>query len=273
MVIAHTDGENGQQGNWQAATAEARDVDMSGFFNFSGKSASIPMASASVAPSLADPVVGADIMVATPDAVGTQLERAELQLAQENGRTSHTEQDIERMTLAVEARVKQMMATGASDKEILAAVGSLPGVTPELQQLAQQVAEQQLAPDQFNIFSTRNQEEGQARDENPLQMLQALASGAAFSAAANNAEQENPRDALKAAFDAPMGDMFKDKPAEQAQDGQKSFAELVAGVAVSKELISMNEGRDASVAAELQPAAQLANLAQQRSQETGVLGA
>jgi hypothetical protein len=177
------------------------------------------------------PPLGVDAMVQTPTAQGTQLERDELQLAQQNGRTTHTEQDIERMTFAIEAQVKQMIAAGATDADIKQAVGNLPNVTPELSQLAQQIAEQQLSAEKFNLFNQRNVDnQGQAADI-PAPTLATLLHTPIIESFAKKEEpaQEAAVSPL-AATEPSFGNlMWGEKPKPLTMDTANPFAALLTG--------------------------------------------
>lgn len=132
-----------------------------------------------------------------------------------NGLTTTTSQDIERLTFTVQATVKQMIAAGASDDAIQQAVGNLPGVTPELSQLAQQVAQQQLDAEKFALIDTRNNEPAAASE---------------------------PSLTLAAIFDKPMMEIAAPQPAleQQAAQSANPFASLLAGLHVSEELRNLN---------------------------------
>ncbi len=99
--------------------------------------------------------VGNDIMVATPtgQALDNELGIAAQQSA--NGQTSITDADIALLKSRVESTVKQMIASGASDEDIQKAVAGM-GSTPELASLAQEMAQQQLDAEKFNLFNTRD---------------------------------------------------------------------------------------------------------------------
>jgi hypothetical protein len=155
--------------------------------------------------------IGNDVMVATPTGLGMQRELDELALAQQNGRSTHTAEDIERMTFAIEATVKQMIAGGASDTDIQQAVGQLPGVTPELSQLAQQVAQQQLDAEKFNLFNTRNEQAAEQASPTPL--------------------------SLAAVFTTPMMELAapKEQAPEQATLSTNPFAAALAGTNIAQQ--------------------------------------
>lgn len=141
-------------------------------------------------------------LVAAPNGMELMTEVGMLSQQHANGLTTHTSQDIERLTFTVQATVKQMIAAGASDDEIQQAVGNLPGVTPELSQLAKQVAQQQLDAEKFALIDTRNNEPAAA--EPPL--------------------------TLAAIFDKPMMELAAPQPAPEQQPAQANpFAALLTG--------------------------------------------
>lgn len=142
-------------------------------------------------------------LVAAPSGMERMTEVGMLGQQFANGLTTTTSQDIERLTFTVQATVKQMIAAGASDDEIQQAVGNLPGVTPELSQLAQQVAQQQLDAEKFALIDTRNNEPAAAA-EPPL--------------------------TLAALFDKPMMELAAPQPAVKRQPAQAiTFEALLTG--------------------------------------------
>ncbi len=154
-------------------------------------------------------------LVAAPNGMELMTEVGMLGRQHENGYTTHTSEDIERLTFAVQNTVKQMIAAGASDDAIQQAVGNLPGVTPELSQLAQQVAQQQLDAEKFALIDTRNNEPA-AASEPPL--------------------------TLAAIFDKPLMELAAPQPVteQQATQSANPFASLLAGLHVSEELRNLN---------------------------------
>lgn len=74
--------------------------------------------------------------------------------------SSTTQEDVEYAISLAQRTVAAMMAQGASDEEIRQAVANLP-ISPEHMQVAQTAADKQLETDKFNIFSSRNEEQGQ----------------------------------------------------------------------------------------------------------------
>ena len=104
-------------------------------------------------------------LVAAPNGMELHNEVGELRQQYENGLTTINSSDIERLTFAVQNTVKQMIAQGASDDAIQQAVGNLPGVTPELSQLAQQVAQQQLDAEKFTLLADARNNEPAASTE------------------------------------------------------------------------------------------------------------
>lgn len=142
-------------------------------------------------------------LVAAPSGMELMTEVGMLGQQFANGLTTTTSQDIERLTFAVQATVKQMIAAGASDDAIQQAVGNLPGVTPELSQLAQQVAQQQLDAEKFALIDTRNNEPAAAA-EPPL--------------------------TLAVIFDTPMMELAAPQAAVEQQAAQVNpFAALLTG--------------------------------------------
>lgn len=154
-------------------------------------------------------------LVAAPNGMDLMTEVGLLGQQFANAMTTTTSQDIERLTFAVQNTVKQMIAAGASDDEIQQAVGNLPGVTPELSQLAQQVAQQQLDAEKFALVDTRNNEPA-ANAEPPL--------------------------TLAAIFDKPLMELAAPQPAPEQQAAQSAnpFTSLLAGLHVSQELRNLN---------------------------------
>lgn len=109
------------------------------------------------APQQMTAAVGSDIMVATP--TGQGLANA-IQEADSHSSTID-QQDIALLQTRVESLVKQMMAQGAPDAEIQQAVAQL-APNMELAGVAQQIAQQQLDADKFNMFSNRNDDASQS---------------------------------------------------------------------------------------------------------------
>lgn len=70
------------------------------------------------------------------------------------------DQDQARAVETAQRTAAQMMGAGASDKQILQAVGNLPGVNFETRAAATAAAEHVLETDKFNLFSTRNADTG-----------------------------------------------------------------------------------------------------------------
>lgn len=94
---------------------------------------------------------------ATPSDVPSTycLQEAE-ELAQSGSTTSP--EDVALLKSQVENHVRQMIAEGRSDKEILQAVDMLP-YSPDLREVAREVAQNNLDAQKFNMFDNRNQEQ------------------------------------------------------------------------------------------------------------------
>lgn len=180
-------------------------------------------------------------LVAAPNGMEHMTEVGMLGQQFANGMTTTTSQDIERLTFAVQNTVKQMIAAGASDDEIQQAVGNLPGVTPELAAIAEQVAQQQLDAEKFALIDTRNQEPAAAQ-EAPL--------------------------TLAAIFNAPITDLVTPQPEQQAPT-QNPFAALLSGNEnIFASLASMNGGLLEANRGDIgQLGTQLASQSQQRSND------
>lgn len=168
-------------------------------------------------------LTGNDGLVAAPNSMELMTEVGMLGHQYENGLTTTNSADVERMTFAVKATVKQMIASGASDADIQQAVGNLPGVTPELASVAQQVAQQQLDAEKFALIDTRNQEVPQ---------------------------QGAPALSLAAIFDAPMMALAapNEAPASEQAATANPFAALIAGIEISRELRTLNPSAEATKA-------------------------
>lgn len=154
-------------------------------------------ADTNVTPATADPIstppLGNDAMVATPDGQGLLTALGVQQTAAENGRSTVDERDIALMKLVVESTVKQLMAQGSSDAEIQQAISSLP-YAPELAKIAQEIAQQQLDADKFNMTSTRQANGPGAGTGGPAQghfVAEALG-GIVGAAAVASAASESP---------------------------------------------------------------------------------
>lgn len=98
--------------------------------------------------------VGNDAMVATATSQGLSNDIAIAQQQNAHGQSTYNEQDIALLTSRVEARVKQMIASGATDQEIQQSVGNM--APPELADIAHKAAQAQIDAEKFNIFSSRN---------------------------------------------------------------------------------------------------------------------
>lgn len=100
-------------------------------------------------------------MSATATGLDLAIERGELDMSQSAGRTSVSDADVERVVARAEAVATQMIASGASDKEIQQAVAQLPGNNLEVAAVVEAKVQQQLDADKFNMFSTRNADDAQ----------------------------------------------------------------------------------------------------------------
>jgi hypothetical protein len=126
--------------------------------------------------------IGNDIMVATPTGLGLNNELGIAAQQAANGQTTITEADIALLKSRVESTVKQMIASGASDDEIQKAVAQM-GSTPELASMAQEMAQQQLDAEKFNLFNARGNEDQSA--SNMLSTVGAVVGGLAFAKSAH----------------------------------------------------------------------------------------
>jgi hypothetical protein len=138
----------------------------------------------------------------------------ELRQQYANGYTTTKSEDIERLTFAVQNTVKQMIAAGASDAKIQQAVGNLPGVTPELAAVAEQVAQQQLDAEKFSLLADARNNEPAAATEPPL--------------------------TLAAIFNAPLMELAA--PIQQSAADDPLAAALLGNEKVFASLASMNGG-------------------------------
>ena len=98
---------------------------------------------------------GNDAMVESPTSVGLADKVAQVQQTSGTENTFN-QKDLELLKDRVQSRVKEMIASGASDAQIQQAVAGMAG-SPELASVAKEVAQQQLDAEKFNIFNTRNQ--------------------------------------------------------------------------------------------------------------------
>lgn len=182
-------------------------------------------------------------LVAAPNGMELRTEVGEVRQQYANGFTTTTSDDIERLTFAVQNTVKQMIAQGATDAEIQQAVGQLPGVTPELAAVAEQVAQQQLDAEKFALLDTRNQQPQVAPPALNMAVL----------------------------FDTPMMSLAAPTVADQPREATPAnpLASLIAGMEISHELRNLNAQAQASVnrADTGQFSTQLAALTQQRSND------
>lgn len=136
-----------------------------------------------------DPV-GSDIMVAGPTGMGLNNALDLQHTAQENGRSTVNEKDVELLKVRVESRVKQMIAQGATDEEIQQAASQMAG-TPELSAIAQQLAQQQLDAEKFNIFNNRDHNLNEGANFALAGTVIAAAAGTVAYAAASEASASN----------------------------------------------------------------------------------
>lgn len=100
------------------------------------------------------PPIGNDAMVATPTGQGLSQQLDLVHQAQAQGKTTVSENDLALLKSRVEAQVKQLIASGATDAQIQQAVAGM-AATPELAHVAREMAQQQLDAEKFNLFSTR----------------------------------------------------------------------------------------------------------------------
>lgn len=99
-------------------------------------------------------------MTATPTGQEMANAAALQQQAQEAGRSTISEADIERLTQRAEAIAARGIAQGASDDTIRREVAKLPGYSTETAAVVNAKVEQQLDTDKFNLLSNRNAPEG-----------------------------------------------------------------------------------------------------------------
>ena len=104
--------------------------------------------------------LGMDAMVAGPTGQGLGNALGIVETARESGRSTTTEQDIELTKIRVESQTKQLLASGASETEIQQAAAAA-ATTPELANVAKEVAQQQVDAEKFNLFSGAGNNEAQ----------------------------------------------------------------------------------------------------------------
>jgi hypothetical protein len=112
--------------------------------------------------------VGNDIMVAAPTSLEQAIHAGEFAAAQENGMTSFTQHDVDMAMLRVENLVKEMQASGATQEEVLAAVGHYGGGDPALTAMVQDAASKQYAANE-NPFAP-----AQGQGQQPAGTMQSI---------------------------------------------------------------------------------------------------
>lgn len=129
-----------------------------------------------------------DAMMATPLGQEAATNLALAEQAQESGRSTFDERDIENLKARVENRVKELQASHATPEEILATAAQMAGGSPELAAIAQDTAQAQIDTQKFNVFAAPAAE--QAAPEQVVNPLAAALAGTnvaqQFGAALNN---------------------------------------------------------------------------------------
>ena len=98
-------------------------------------------------------LIGNDTMVATPTSASQALAVDAVELQQKNGLTTTNPVDMALMQTRVELRVKELLNQKEDPKHIPELIGQQFGATPELRALAVNMAEKQVAPQDFNLFN------------------------------------------------------------------------------------------------------------------------
>lgn len=95
---------------------------------------------------------GNDAMTATPNTLSYAVSLSEQQFLENSGRASTNANDIALLQTRVENYVKQLQGQGLGRDDIVRAVEHL-GSTPELRSMASEMAEKQLAPQDFALLN------------------------------------------------------------------------------------------------------------------------
>ncbi len=96
--------------------------------------------------------IGNDAMVATATGQGLNRELSIVHQVQKNGASTFGAKDLEEVQRKVEALVKRL-GSKATDNALLQRELASLGIAPEMAGVAYQMAQEQAAPNNFNIFS------------------------------------------------------------------------------------------------------------------------
>lgn len=98
------------------------------------------------------------IMAETPDNYAFQDQLGVFQQGAQHGLTSHNEVSVALLKIKVQRLVTELMATNTNREEIIRRAGAEAGNDPALIEMAQEIANKQTAPEQFNVFAPPRQE-------------------------------------------------------------------------------------------------------------------